>query len=209
MSDPIPLLTELALTPAAELDGFRRRHLAAFPAASPARLADAKALLDALGRALEDPGDAARWAALEAARASLAALSAPDTAGTGTLPLQGGAADGSATLPFTAARTVATPPGGAPARAPIGSTGTVATRDGAQGAGLPFGEHELTLEQYVALCAESALRPAQTAEINQRYGLGAPGARGRVDLAWQRRLAADGALRERWRAQFDELKRRG
>jgi hypothetical protein len=209
VTDPISLLTELALTPVAELDGFVARHPAAPLVSDPARIADAKALLDAIGAALGQPGDPSQWARLRKAREALADGSSPAEAqGTGTMTLEGAPAGG-ATLPFAAARTVATAPAASAPRDRPWSTGTVATGDAHPAAALPFGEHELTLEQYAALCAETALDVAHTAEINARHGLGAPGARGRVDLAWQKRLAADGALRQRWRMLFDELKRRG
>lgn len=84
---------------------------------------------------------------------------------------------------------------------------------------LPFAAHppqgaareqgsELDLEGYAQLCAECALWPDHTAAINERYGLTSAVARGKADLAWQKKMGKDAALRAKWQACFDAHKAR-
>lgn len=83
--------------------------------------------------------------------------------------------------------------GNAPPQTPPSSPGGPAPADG-QAATV----EGMTVEQYASLCAEIAVKPTQSAEIEKRYRLSSA-ARHKLDAAFRERFARDGALQSRFK----------
>ncbi|MBI4957283.1 MAG: hypothetical protein HY908_35050, partial [Myxococcales bacterium] len=67
---------------------------------------------------------------------------------------------------------------------------------------LPAHLEALTLEQYAGLCAECAVNPAWTAQIQARYYIRDEAQRAQLDQLWRQRLAADPRLGDTWRWHY-------
>ena len=60
----------------------------------------------------------------------------------------------------------------------------------------------LTLQQYASLCAELHVFSDRAEAIFHQYGLGSPGDRTSVDLAWRERLRRNPAEHQGWQALY-------